>query len=173
MFVFGIGFLLQIFFFAFAEAAEGFESAVDGSGEADFVAVEQGEGWGVVAEGFEGEGGASGFVNEFELLIDTGALPGRFEIEEGGFEGPDALEAPAGDDDLVDQVGLELVGRDELVDVGLAEAFESLSGFVLEDDDAGAESVGDGVAGRPGASFGCFGPAGLGSIGAGGLDFPW
>ncbi len=44
-------------------------------------------------------------------------------------------------------------------------------GFVLEDDGAGRESMGEGVAGRGELAFRSFGAAGFGAVGAGGLLF--
>jgi hypothetical protein len=151
--------------------AEEFEGAVDGSGEAGFVAVKEGEGAGVIGEGFEGEGDARGLVDFLEFAFDFGALPGDFAIEEGGFEGPGAFEAPAGDDDLVHEIGLDLVTGREVGDIGIADPLEALRGFVFEDSDLGVQPVGGGVAGGFGFTFDGFGPAGFGSIGAGGLSF--
>ena len=78
----GIRFVLQILFFGFAEAVEGFEGAVDDSLEAGLVAAEEGEGAGVVGEGFEGHGGAYLVVDVSEIPFDLVALPGDFDVED-------------------------------------------------------------------------------------------
>jgi hypothetical protein len=78
-----------------AEAAEGIEDAVEGAAVAGLVAFEEGEGAGIVGEGAEGEGGAGALADGIEIALDLGLEFYHFDVEEGGFGGPDALEAPA------------------------------------------------------------------------------
>jgi hypothetical protein len=54
------------------------------------------------------------------------------DFEEGGLHGQDALEAPAGGDQLFDQVGLVGVAGLEVVHEEVAEGAELFLGFISE-----------------------------------------
>ena len=73
--------------------------------------------------------------------------------------------------ELVDEVGFGFGLGTEVVEVlaevGLVVGF----GFVFEEDGAGGEAVGEGVAGGDLFAGGGFGASGFGAVGAGGLFF--
>ena len=59
------------------------------------------------------------------------------DFEEGGLVGPDAVEAPAGGDELFNEVGLVVIPGFEVGAEHVAEVVEFLLGFVGEEDAAG------------------------------------
>jgi hypothetical protein len=127
----------------FAAGSEHLECAVVGTLEVGLVTIEGGEGPGLV-QGAEGEGGAGILVADFELFVDGGFLAGGFEVEEGGFDGCGAVQAPIGGDELADEAELGGGLRLKLGEVGVAEGAELVLGLGFEDDGAGGEAVGDG-----------------------------
>jgi hypothetical protein len=152
----------------FAEVEEGAEGDVVFAEEAGLVAGEGVEGVVAVGEGFEGEGEAEGFVEVGPFLLDAGALAGHLGVEEGGFGGPIATEAPTGGDELFEEVGFGGGGRREAMGVEVADVVEGGGFLVGEDEGAGGESVGEGVEGGDGFAGGGGGSAGFGAVEAGG-----
>jgi hypothetical protein len=169
VFVIGTGFVFAIF--RFAAALEGDEQALAGAAETAFVAAEGGEGAGVVAEGAEGDGGADLVVDDVVILFDLRLLVGHFEVDEGGLDGPDAIEAPAGVDQLVDEVEVVAVFGLVLGEVAVAQAGEVLFGLAGEDDFARSEAVSEGVHGGAGAAFRGDGALREGAVGARRIEF--
>jgi Methyltransferase domain len=166
VFICGIRTLLHYFFFSlFAPGFEQFQEFVADAAEVGLVAAEGLKDAGFVAEGAVGDGDAGCGVAGFDILV---AL--HFEIEEGGFEGDGAVEAPAGGGELVDEVDVEAGFGPELEDVGFAEGAELAHGLVAEDGAAGGEAVGEGGGLAAGEAFGGDGSAGAGSVGARGGD---
>ncbi|HXN48177.1 MAG TPA: hypothetical protein VN893_16135 [Bryobacteraceae bacterium] len=51
-----------------------------------------------------GDGGTGFTVADLELFADLGFLASDLAIEQGGLEGQDAVVAPAGGDQLIDEV---------------------------------------------------------------------
>ncbi len=134
------------------------------------MAVEALEGAGFVAEGLVCDDGAGFGGADFELLGDLGLLALHLEIEKRGLEEQDAVEPPAGGDQLIDEVELRaglglVVGQ-----VGFAKGAELLLGFVSEDELVGGESVGEAGGVGAGAALGGDGSAGSGAVGARGID---
>ena len=125
---------------------------------------------GIVAEVLVGDGGADVWAQALVLLVDLGLLADNLELHEGVLEGDDAVEAPAGGDQVIDEVeagaGLGLV----LVEVFFAQGVELLLGFAFEEDLVGGESVGEAGGAGAGEAVGGDGSAGFGAVGAGGLD---
>jgi hypothetical protein len=131
---------------------EGSEGVVELAVVAAFVAAEE---VGMAVSVAQDEEGAEGLAGR--VLGGMGfALAGCFVGEAGGFEGPDAEEAPVGDghffdEDLLDAVfGLVFGGE------GVEERAEAAGGFVGEEDGADEE----GFAARVAAGFG-----GVGAVG--------
>ncbi|HXN46999.1 MAG TPA: hypothetical protein VN893_10195 [Bryobacteraceae bacterium] len=153
-----------------SEGVQLFCEFVAGSAEAGLVAAEAGEDAGFVEQGAEGEGVADVGAAGLELLFDRGFAAADFDFEEGGLHGRDAVEAPAGGDELFDQVGFVGIGGFEVGHEEVAEGDEVLFGFVSEEDAAGCEAVGDRGHVGAGAAFGCGGSAGLGAVGARSVD---
>jgi len=94
-------------------------------------------------------------------------------IEESGLNGGITDETPVGGGELVNQVGLRLALRAEMVEVGAEVGLVVFFGFVLEDDGAGGESVDDGVLRGDLLAFGGSRAAGFGAVGARGFDSGW
>ena len=80
----------------------------------------------------------------------------HFLLEQGGFDGGITGETPVRGGELVDQVGFGLALGAEMVEVVAEVGLVLFFGLVLEDDDAGGESVGEGVTGRGELAFGGF-----------------
>jgi hypothetical protein len=156
---------LYFFVFAFilAPGGQGLAGGFIDPVEAGVVAIEVGEGAGFVAEGAEGEG-------EFEFLPDAGFLAGDFGIVEVDFEGPEAVQAPAGGGEQVDECELEGGFGLEFGEVEFAKGTEFVRRLVREDDLAGGEAVGERRGLAAGESFGGLGSAGAGAVGARGID---
>ncbi len=105
---------------------------------AGLVAADERECACVGAEGLHSEGGTGFGVGVFELVGNGIVLVGHLEVDHGGFDGPNALKAPAGGGHIGDDCGLHGVNR--LPGFGEAgeERVEFLLRFVFEDDLAGA-----------------------------------
>ena len=83
---------------------EEFHGAAELGAEAGFVAVEAFEGSAIVYQVLVGEGGLGLVVADLEDGADFGLLANHLIVHEGGLEGDDAVEAPAGGDQLIDEV---------------------------------------------------------------------
>ncbi len=103
--------------------------------EAGFVAIEKIEGAGLIAEGAEGEGGASGRV------VRIGIVLFHFDLEVGALDGPEAEETPTADGQVFDQGALDFVAGSEVALEGFEEAGDDFEVFVFEKDDLGQETV--------------------------------
>lgn len=163
-----IGFVVK--FLIFELGVLELQRAAELGAEAGLVPVEAFEGARIVAEVLVGDGGADGGAAGFELFVDLGLLATHLEIHEGGLEGDDAVEAPAGGGQVIDEVelgaGLWLV----IGEVLFAKGVELLLGLALDEELAGGESVGEAGGAGAGASLGGDGSVGLGAVGAGGID---
>ena len=91
--------------------------------EAGFVTVQEGE-LGAGSEVGEGGGDTRDFV--------AAGLLGEGVIEEAGFDGPGAAEAPVGGDHLLDDAEFDLISRFEPLDVMGGEVVEAGAGLVGE-----------------------------------------
>ena len=100
-------------FLILGRGVEEFQGAAEFGAEAGFVAVEAFEGGAIVCQMLVGDGGLGVCAAGFELFFDLGFLATQLEIQEGGLEGDDTVEAPAGGYQVIDQVeagaGLGLV----------------------------------------------------------------
>jgi hypothetical protein len=153
----------------FLPGVQHFHDFVANAAEAGLVAAEAGEDAGSVIEGAVGEGVADVRAAGFELL-EVGFAADDFDFEEGGLVGPDAVEAPAGGDELFDEVGFVGIAGLEVEQVHVAEGEEVVLGLVVEEDATGGESMGDAGGVGAGAALGGDGTAGFGAIGAGRID---
>jgi len=165
------GFMVKSLIFELG--VEEFHGAAELGAEAGFVAVEALEGSAIVYQVLVGEGGLGLVAADLEDGADFGLLANHLIVHEGGLEGDDAVEAPAGDDQLIDEVeagaGLGLV----IGEVFFAEGGELLLGLVGEGDLFGGESVGEAGGAGAGASLGGDGSAGFGAVGARGILRFW
>ncbi len=162
------GFFMQ--FLILELGVQELQGAVDLGAEAGLVAVEALEGAGIVYQMLVSDGGAGLCVADLELFADLGFLASDLVIHEGGLEGQDAVVAPAGGDQLIDEVepgaGLGLV----LGQVFFAQSVELLLGFAFEEELAGGESMGERGGTGAGDTLGGDGSAGPGAVGAGGIN---
>jgi hypothetical protein len=102
----------------------------------------------------EGRGEVGGEVWVLDEGFDSGRVAVAEEVEGGGFVGADAVEAPAGGGEVVDEVEFNGVGGLEVVEVGVFEGLEALAGLVVQEDGLdGGTAVADGVAGRAGPAL--------------------
>jgi len=147
----------------FAPRVQGVEGGLVDAVEVGIVTVEAGESAGFVAEGAEGGG-------EFEFLGDAGVLTGDFGIVEVDLDEPEAVQAPAGGGEQVDEGEIAGGCGLEFGEVGFAKGAEPVLGLLREDDLASVEAVGEGCGGAAGESFGGLGSAGAGAVGARGID---
>ena len=108
------------------------EGAVFVADEAGFVEREAIE----VVELLESEGGAGGGIG-----VEAGAVVVDLEVEEGGFGGPEAAEAPFGGGEVFDGGGFGGGGGLEVVEEFGEEGGEALGGFGVEDDGLGVGGV--------------------------------
>ena len=144
-FGFGIGFVWKKHFFPFSAGTDLVE-ALNGAGElsieAGFVAIEDVEPAGLVAQRTVGQGGLGGHVFE---RVSLGLLT-DFVGNGGVFEDPDAHQTPAADDHGFDQAalggGFGLIFGDE----GIVEGVEALGGFAVKDDGVAEQAVDKAVA---------------------------
>ncbi len=153
------------------QAEERIEDAFAGAAKLRLVTAEQIQSAGIVTQGAEGKRGTGWFVYGFVLLIDGVSLFRHFEVEERCLDGPDALHAPAGGDQLLDETGLDFALRVELREIRFEQLLEVGFGFIGEDDGAAGEAVLDGVLRGAGTAFGGNRSAGPRAVGAGGFDF--
>src|ERR1700690_385963 len=148
---------------------EEFQGAAGLGAEAGCVAVEAFEGAAIVYQVLVGDGGLGLGAADLEHGANFGLLANHLVLHEDGLEDQDAVEAPAGDDQLIDEVeaggGLGLVLGEVLF-----HGVEVLSGFGFEDDQVGGEAVGEAGAAGAGAAFWGGGGAGFGAVCAGGID---
>ena len=77
------------------------------AGVAGLIAGNEGEGRGVVGERAEGQGDMDVRIGLDELAVDFGSTARNFGVEEDGFDGADAVEAPGGGDHFADEVVLD------------------------------------------------------------------
>ena len=153
------------------DALEFVEGAVEGALDAGLVAAEgvedAGCGTGVPAEDvgefvFVGKAAVVGF--EVPLVVDEA------EIEEAGFDGAAAGEAPLGHDDLVDEGGFESAGGLEVIEEGVEEFVEGIFLFAPDDGVIGSESVFEGIEADGGLALGGGGAGAVLGVGAIGGD---
>jgi len=149
------------------EAADG---AIGGAGIAGDVVFEFAEGHGGPGGMVVGEGGAGGVVELLVGFLQIRSHGVHAVIDEGGNEGPRAAETPFGNRIFLDNSHFGVILRSEAGNVGVQELFELLRGLVAEEDVAGLEPVGDGVAGSYGLPFGSEGTARECAIAAGSFD---
>ena len=163
----GTGFVVK--FLIFELGVQELHGAAELGAEPGLVAVEALEAAGIVAEMLAGDGGAGFCVADLVLFADLGFLASDLVIHKGGLEGQDAVVAPAGGDQLIDEVepgaGLGLV----LGEVFFAKGVELLLRFAFVEELVGGESVGEAGGAGASASLGGDGSVGLGAVGAGGI----
>jgi hypothetical protein len=92
--VFGVKFVVGGDFLEFEQALEG---AATDQVEPHFVAMDEVETAGIVGQGGEGGGEAFGLRGGGMKLVF------EFLVEGGGFDGPEAAQAPNGEDHFLDQ----------------------------------------------------------------------
>jgi hypothetical protein len=121
-----VRFVLQFFVFELLipQAEERIEDAFAGAAKLRLVTAEQVQSAGIVTQGAEGKRGTGYFVYGFVLLIDGVSLFRHFEVEERCLDGPDALHAPAGGDQLLDETGLDFALRVELREISFEQFLE-------------------------------------------------
>jgi len=117
----------------------------------------------------EGDGGAAGEAGEGvreAVEVDFGGLGDDLSIEEAGFDGPGAAQAPMGRGNLLDDAEFQAIGGLEVVDVAGQEGREGLGALDFQGHASGQEAVADGVS--RGAPFRVRGngAAGESSVGA-------
>jgi len=165
------GFVWKFHFFALGAEEE---KTAEGAGElavgGGFVAVEEGEGAGVVGEGAEGEDGASGAVGLAFAGGGVGLLH-DFVVDGGVFEGPETELAPAAPGHGFDGGGFGWSLRVEFAADFVDEFVEAGGGFAVEEETSGEEAVTDGIVGGVPFAFGRFGAAGFRAVFAGGAGF--
>ena len=127
------------------------------------------EGGGFVGFGAEGEGEADGVVDFADVGGDGVTLLVHARVEEGGFDAPEAAEAPGVVDDFLDQEGFVFGLGVEFGEEGGGEGLEAGAVFGGEEGGFGGEAVGEGVEGDEAFAGGEFGAAGLGAVTAGGF----
>jgi hypothetical protein len=87
-------------------------------------------------------------------------------VQQAGFDGAGAVEAPTGDSHGLDGAQFEVILRLEGGDVFLEEGVKFLLGLVFEDDAVAIEAVGAAIAGGAQLSRGSFRAAGEGPVGS-------
>src|SRR5439155_19812367 len=124
------------------------------------------------------EGGGEQYtaIDGVESRLQLGFLSDNFQIDEGGFDGGGAAQAPSGGEHLGDQV--LLLHGDRFVHgvVVLAHSVEVATIFASKEDRvAGCAAVAEGIARGFFLSLGGLGTMGLGAVDAGafGLSFCW
>jgi hypothetical protein len=148
----------------FLEIEEGLEGATIDQVEAGFVAMDEVETAGIVGQGGEGGGEAFGLRGGGKEVVF------EFLVEGGGFDGPEAAQAPDGGDHFLHQSLSGEVGGGETAEEIFVEFAESVGGLVGEEDAVRQDAVAEGVEGRAALALGGFGAAGECAIGAGGAD---
>jgi hypothetical protein len=148
----------------FLELEQGQEGAAIDEVEAGFVAMDEVETAGIVGQGGEGGGEAFGLRGGgMEVVFE-------FLIEGGGFDGPEAAQAPDGGDHFLDQSLSGEIGGGEAAEEILVEFAESVGGLVGEEDAVGQNAVAEGIEAGAALALGGFGAAGAGAVSAGGAD---
>jgi len=111
------------------------------------------------------------FGNAIEVFTETVLLILHALFEEPRFDARVACDAPVCGGELMDEIGLGLGLRTEMVEIIGELRLVFASGLVEEDDGAGGESMGDGV--ERGGLFTGRGSwaSGFCAVGAGGGDF--
>lgn len=113
---------------------QNFEGCLEAPAETGLVTGDEIEGVCLVGEGAEGGGETCAFVDVAVALAELGVLLVHFGVDEVGFDGPGAAEAPAGGGDFLDEFGFEGVGGREVRLAGGEERVEIRFGFVAEDE---------------------------------------
>jgi hypothetical protein len=139
------------------EFLQGFQRSFECAAIPGFVAVDQLETLRAVRELFERAGPALAFVDVVVPLCDIFFLGIHLYVEKSGFDGPDALEAPAGEGCVENDLHFGFVAGLEFFGPRAKAALPFLGRFVVEDEQfAGGKSVPERVSGRALAAFGCF-----------------
>ena len=150
---------------------EGFEFAqlFEGAGEVTLVARlcarEELEGAVLLHDFGDGEGAADGGVGvrgdsaRLEALVD-------FVMNAGGFEAPDALSLPPGQDEFLGEGALDGGGGAEVFVEVVEELLKQVGAFAGEDMDLRVEAVAEAVEGRVVFAAQGAGAAGFGAVGA-------
>jgi len=152
------------------DALQVVEGAVEGALVAGFVARQGGESVRATAIVLKyiGETVVGGEVAV--VVVDIFGVVDQAQLEEAGFHGADAGEAPGGHDDLVDQEGFQGAGGLKLFLEGGLELVELLAVLDGNDGALGGEAVLGGVAAGGGLALGGFGAGGLEGVAAIGFD---
>ena len=99
-----------------------FEGAVVGAIESAFVAHQQGQALSVAGELLKDPSQASVVVRAMELPPAFLGAARHFLVEQGGFDGGNAAQAPAGGGHGLDQIHLDAALGIELIGVGIEKA---------------------------------------------------
>jgi hypothetical protein len=153
------------------QAAQLLERPVEGAIEVALIPGQQGQTLPAIGQSLEDPGQAILSSQVRELVVDIFGAARELIREQAGFDGPDAAQAPAGDGHGLDQIHLDIVGRLELLDVGVEEELELFLGFGGEQDGLGGETVAEAVAGGFRPAFRGGWTSGPGAVGSGGLTF--
>jgi len=126
---------------------------------------------GAVHERLEGVSEAVELGGMLAGAEERGGLDVDFDIEDAGFGGDDAGEAPVDGSEAANEVEFRFVGGLEAADEGLEEVVESVLIFAAEDaSELGVAAVLEAVHGRTGFTFGRLGAAGACAIAPGGFE---
>jgi hypothetical protein len=124
------------------------------------AAVEMGERAAAMERGLERIGGADGFLESLELAFDHFDIAGDFGIVDSGFGAPGAVDLPAGEGDVLDEIGFGGPLGLEFLHVVAEYVLEDGFGLVGEQELEGGESVAQGVARGLGFAIGGGGSTG-------------
>jgi hypothetical protein len=136
--------------------------------EPRFIARDEGQGAGVVGQRADGFAEMDGVIGAVEIPLDIELVAQHFAVDDDVFGGNITAEAPAGDDNLLDEVGFS--GVDGLVngDEFGHHFVEILGAFAFKKHGvARGEAVAECIAGGFLASLGGLGTSGFGSVGSG------
>jgi hypothetical protein len=148
-----------------AKLAELVEHGLALQGKLPFTVGEEPEELGAVHEGLEGVSDAIEFGARGAGAVVGGGLDVDFEIEDAGFGGDDAGEAPVDGGEAADETELGLVDGLEAADEGLEEGVEGLLIFAAEDaGELGVAAVLEAVQSGAGLAFGSLGAARAGAV---------
>jgi len=152
------------------------DGAVIGAGESGFVAEDQLEALAVVGQVLEGPCQAGVRAGVFECRWKVLVVFEHVVVEDAGFDGGEATEAPLGGGDGFDQVCFDCGGGGKAAEIRVAVNLEVVVGFGGEEDLFRMEAVFEGVLGgarsaRGSGGAGGFGAVGAARAGAGGLGF--